>query len=100
MGTVSWQILLAVSVLIKWSPANTTIPVDGYRIFTKDISSSTYLLSKEVPSSATETAINLDLTVPKNVMVRAFNAFGESSNSNEVSAGYPIQPSNLTVSPQ
>ena len=100
MGLVSWQILLAVSVLIKWNPASTTIPIDGYRIFTKDLSSTTYVLSKTVPTASTETTISLDLAVPKSIVVRAFNAFGESINSNEVSAGYPMPPSGLTASPQ
>lgn len=93
------KLLLAVTVSLSWQAPNSPVSLSGYRIFVKDASSPTYQLAKQVPASETSTTLSVDLNTPKMFMLRAYNAFGESGNSNEITAGYPGVPSSLIVSP-
>ena len=82
------SIALAADVTLAWDPSSGV--VDGYRVFERqDGESYEYSNPSWEGSTTTSTVYNLDEGVTHYFVVRAFNEYGESADSNEVGITFP-----------
>lgn len=82
------SITLAADVTLTWDPSSGV--VDGYRVFERqDGENYDYENPSWEGSGTTSTVYNLDEGVTHYFVVRAFNEFGESADSNEVGITFP-----------
>ena len=89
--------ILATLITFTWVPPTTGSTVDGYKLL---IGSAPGNYSQTIDVGAgTTTQQDIDLATAKYFAVVAYNQWGDSTPSNEVTAGKPGAPATLTAQP-